>query len=780
VQVDDETRAATPEGFDPLEIAISSGHQHGLLVHAAISPTTNLGESPAVARVRWKEIARHLTTHYAIDGLYVSGPPDGTWVGIAAEALLIKPYLIVSGPNLDAALALQPVPDLLVSDAEGPVSWRANSTQVVSLDLSRWLPDAGDRVVHIDSAAHELRTDAAGRIAMFLPQRPDTLRLIVGGDSLALETRFWKPPYRYAVTGDGSVTRNAPWVELRAAPGATTTREVFEFLGHTGATARASINGFDSKVYATGVFFDSLSMAEGPNRIRLQARWPDGGGTAVYEQQFERRIEPPRPALPLWLDEKSVEPSDTLALLSADVVRLSFRGSPGQIASACIQPGGLEVPFGRVDGETSALYSADLQLSRLQPGRRYHVEFRLRQTDGGKGIKHRLSHPIDVREPHDFPVVITSAPESYLSYSLGAVRLGGPYLAEWPEGVVLQTNGQIGRRHRVRLGPHTVGYMSRRYVEEAPTGTVTPRYYIRSISASATDSTDVVRIPRPEPVPYVVQSDPDGRRIRVTLYGVQTSSTWLSHRSGLRFVDKVTWRQLDAETYEAVIHLNTDRIWGYDVRPEGGSLVVTLRHPPMLNDVDAKPLTGLKVAIEAGHGGSSTGAIGLSGLLERDVNLATALILGDLVRAAGAEVVQLRDGIDGVPYMARRDSVRNSGAHVFISIHANSAGGGFLRAGGTCTFYHDPFWAPLATRVYDRMLELGLDEFGTVGSFNYRPTRMSSLPSILVEQAFMSHAEDEEFLASEAGRQAIAEKILAGLLDWLAGQPVDAQVSIDE
>jgi len=41
----------------------------------------------------------------------------------------------------------------------------------------------------------------------------------------------------------------------------------------------------------------------------------------------------------------------------------------------------------------------------------------------------------------------------------------------------------------------------------------------------------------------------------------------------------------------------------------------------------------------------------------------------------------------------------------------------------------------------------------------------------------MTHAEDEEFLASQAGRQAIAGKILAGLLDWLTEQPVDSPVS---
>ncbi len=778
VPVDAETGAASPDGFDPLAVAIDGGHAHGLGVHAGLTLSVADGEPPAAARARWKEIARHVATHYEVDGLYFSESRDRSAVGAAAEALLVKPYLVVSASSLRHVIGLAPVHGVLAPD--DTMSWRAKGSQVVGLNLTAWLTSgAADRVVHVDSAAHEPTTDANGHLVILLPDRPDTLRVVADGDTLALETRFWKPPYNYSVTAAGTVTRSAPWVELRAAPPTATTRDTFEFLGHTDSLARATINGVGVKVYATGVFFDSLALAKGRNRIRLEARWPDGR-LAVYEEEFERRIDPPRPPLPLWIDEKSVEPGDSLTLLPTDVVRLSFRGSPGQKATAHIKPGGLELPFGRIDGEHSATYSTDLHLSRLKPGRSYRVEIRLHQAGGGSRIRHRLANPIEVRRLHELPLVITSAPESYVSWSLGAVRLGGPYVAEYPEGVVLQTTGRFGRRYRVRFGPHSVGYIHERYVDVAPGGTVMPRYHLRSISASATDSTDVVRIPRPEPVPYIVRSDPDGRRIVVTLYGVQTSSTWLAHRSGMRYVDRVTWRQLDAETYEATLHLKTDRIWGYDVRPDGRSLVVTLRHPPSLSPAADQPLAGLKIAIEAGHGGSSTGAIGLSGLLERDVNLATALLLADSCEAAGAEVIQLRDGFDGIPYMARRDSVRASGADVFISVHANAAGGGFLRAGGTCTFYHDPFWAPLATHIYGHMLDLGLGEFGTVGSFNYRPTRMSSVPSVLVEQAFMSHAEDEEFLSSEAGRQAIAGKILAGLLDWLAEQPVDTRASVDE
>ena len=65
------------------------------------------------------------------------------------------------------------------------------------------------------------------------------------------------------------------------------------------------------------------------------------------------------------------------------------------------------------------------------------------------------------------------------------------------------------------------------------------------------------------------------------------------------------------------------------------------------------------------------------------------------------------------------------------------------------------------------ILELPLDEFGIVGSFNYSPIRMTSRPAILVEQAFLSHAEDEEKLASPEFRKQMAQKIFEGIIDYV-------------
>jgi N-acetylmuramoyl-L-alanine amidase len=278
---------------------------------------------------------------------------------------------------------------------------------------------------------------------------------------------------------------------------------------------------------------------------------------------------------------------------------------------------------------------------------------------------------------------------------------------------------------------------------------------------------DIVSIPYTEPVPYEVVPEPDQNRIVITMFGVETANTWVSHRAGCKIIDKLTWEQTTPETYKIYVNLKSKEIWGYDLRRDGSRLVLRVKYPPVYDLASEKPLTGLKIAVEAGHGGSGTGAIGLSGLVEKDINLDLSFILGDLLKSMGAEVVQVREKDMDMSLIEKRDKAVNSGANMLISIHANAGGTGYLSVGGTSTYWHNPFWAPLAEAIYDRLLETGLGEFGVVGSFNYTVTRLSQMPSVLVEQAFMTHAGDEEKLADPLFRKEMAQKICEGIVDYL-------------
>ncbi len=569
---------------------------------------------------------------------------------------------------------------------------------------------------------------------------------------------------------DSIVKRTSPWVEFRMTPDSITYQPQFDFLCMSEYPATVSINGVVLKQYKTGIFFTTVNFTEGVNKVRAEATTPDGR-TAFCEQEFIYvKRDMTRKAFPLWIEERSVEPSTELELLPEDVVRVSFRGSLGQDGYAGVTPGRTLVRCSRQDFADYSLYRAELPLEGLSTGKTYKLNLKLKPSADATDKKvfvFPVERTIRVKDLKDFPFVKVRNENSRLTYNLGAPRLGGPIRAELGPGVVMKASGKIGKNYRIRLSATESGYISEDDAEVMPAGTVQPSYYITSMSCGPSADADVLTIPYPEPVPYEVYPDPEQNRLVITLFGVETSSTWVTHREGRKIIDRITWDQPAPQTYKVYVNLKTNQIWGYDLKPEGRSLVLRIKYPPVYDLENPKPLTGLKFAIEAGHGGSGMGAIGLSGLVEKEINLDLSFRLGDLLKSMGAEVIQVRDSDKDMLLIEKRNIAISSGADMLISIHANAGGRGYLSAGGTSTYWHNPFWAPLAERIYERLLETGLPEFGVVGSFNYTVTRTSQIPAILVEQAFMTNAEDEEKLADPDFRQLMAEKIYEGITDYL-------------
>ncbi|HRD86603.1 MAG TPA: N-acetylmuramoyl-L-alanine amidase, partial [Rubrivivax sp.] len=75
----------------------------------------------------------------------------------------------------------------------------------------------------------------------------------------------------------------------------------------------------------------------------------------------------------------------------------------------------------------------------------------------------------------------------------------------------------------------------------------------------------------------------------------------------------------------------------------------------------------------------------------------------------------------------------------------------------------------LAQALQRRLLEAtGLPDLGWVGNFNYTPTRrVSRMPAVLVEQAFVSHPGEEALMLDPAFRARVARAIRQGLEDFL-------------
>jgi len=80
------------------------------------------------------------------------------------------------------------------------------------------------------------------------------------------------------------------------------------------------------------------------------------------------------------------------------------------------------------------------------------------------------------------------------------------------------------------------------------------------------------------------------------------------------------------------------------------------------------------IVVDAGHGGKDLGAKGNSGLLEKDVNLAIALRLKDILKSSYKyRVILTRKNDIFIPLAGRGKIANDNGADVFVSVHANSA-----------------------------------------------------------------------------------------------------------
>ena len=199
----------------------------------------------------------------------------------------------------------------------------------------------------------------------------------------------------------------------------------------------------------------------------------------------------------------------------------------------------------------------------------------------------------------------------------------------------------------------------------------------------------------------------------------------------------------------------------YLVSQAGGPLVIEL------NTVLAG--RGHVVAIDPGHGGRDPGAIGPSGLREADVVLDISLRVRDLLARDGVRSVLLRDSDATVELADRPRIAKEAGATIFVSIHANAHGRATVN--GSETYFLTPQSLALAQMIQDELgIVLGIPSRG-IKTANFLVLRDSGVPSVLVESAFISNADDETRLRDVAFRQRIAGAIQKGIMRFLAIYP---------
>ena len=569
----------------------------------------------------------------------------------------------------------------------------------------------------------------------------------------------------------------------------TTTRESVNVIGRSSRGASVQVAGVEAAVFATGIFVrDSVPLVVGKNTIRIEARLP-GGASEVREIEVERTVPlpPPAPATDrLFIDQKSIQPQVAIGVMPGEPIEVSCGATPGMIAEARL-PNGRWVRLGEetdaADGRPTGRYSGYAAFAKYEDVPAGPVQLRLKAARGAKvtgsrTLKAASPGTVAVWSPDHVRLMVASADGADLTWGLHEVRLGGPNLAELKGGTLLRVTGQRGDACRVLLASDTEGWVPAKSVVPAPASARMPYLIFTSLSVSGDASGDTVVIPYTSPVPYAVRAaeGTDGRAaIDVDFYGAHNAATWITQRASASLVREAIVEQVAAGHVRVRITLNDRRLWGYKVEQTRTALRLTIRQAPPRSGSVVSPLQGLTIALEAGHGGASNvGARGPTGSLEKDINRATVESLKAELEQAGARVIIVRPADENPNLAERARRATEADAHFYISIHANSAGteSGYLRVGGVSTYYKYVFSRDLSAAIHRRLLqETGLGDFGNVGAFNYTPLRLVTwMPSMLVEQAFMSNPSDESLLLDPAFRAKIARAVRLGIEDFLSGR----------
>lgn len=220
------------------------------------------------------------------------------------------------------------------------------------------------------------------------------------------------------------------------------------------------------------------------------------------------------------------------------------------------------------------------------------------------------------------------------------------------------------------------------------------------------------------------------------------------------------------------------------VAPPAPPVEVRVPEIPVAPPPDLSPLAGRRVFIDPGHGGPWPGAVAPSnGLREADVNLRVARELARLIRGAGGEAILSRVD-DTVPapdsqsadLSARAQMGNESGAEVFASVHHNAD----ITPGSTRNdlevFYKLGESGPSLDLGQALTYELAYRFRRDAPSKlllpgNYKVLRESRLPAVLLESAYMTNSGTAAMLATDAGVNAEALAIAAGLARYFSLDP---------
>jgi N-acetylmuramoyl-L-alanine amidase len=362
----------------------------------------------------------------------------------------------------------------------------------------------------------------------------------------------------------------------------------------------------------------------------------------------------------------------------------------------------------------------------------------------------------------------TKGPLPFMEYGIGDDRLGGAKLGYLDSNILVKIVDSFNTDYKIRLSSLHSAYIAKTSVtllnRQANRPVAHNAHLSGSMKVYGDTASDYVVVNLDERLPYHSFQLIDPSRVAVDIFGVTSNTNWITQLRTAKEIKNTWYEQVEDDVLRVYIQLRHTQHWGQSLSYDsiGRHLLIRIRRQPPVLDIRK-----LRIAIDAGHGGTNLGADGkTSKVLEKNYTLLIAKQLEATLKRAGVKKIFMTRTIDTTLDMPERIlALRQFDPQLLVSIHLNSAANDTVQ--GTSTYYRYIGFRPLSTAILSQMLTLGLKEYGNVGNFNFSLSGPTDYPNALVECAFLSNAADEKKILNPKFHKAIAQKIYLGIMDWL-------------
>ncbi len=532
------------------------------------------------------------------------------------------------------------------------------------------------------------------------------------------------------------------------------------------AKAPFSINGASVTVNPDGAYLAWISLR--PGTFTLHCELSLNEGAVGYNRTiFVTPPQTPLPAKPLAIDKDSIFPKSDMDLRAGDWLIVKLRASPG----AKIQYRLKGKPWQQMAevNPTLGLFEGTYQ---VQPGDDMPASPVEIQAGSGWGAISAKSQ--------GSVAFLSGAPQIALVRGNGAARLktgpGEGELFPGVNGMRFMVAGRVGQDYKLALPGGEAAWLESKYLEFQPQGTAPPRAATDVIAVKVGDDSTVVHIGLTDRVPFRVDEADDGRSLTVKIYYAWAHTNWIIYADEDPLVHEVRIKQESSDIVAVTVRLKEHQtLWGFHASYDSGSIRLELRRPPRLASSPKSPMDGVSVFLDPGHMPSAPGATGPLGTHEMDINYAIARTLEAKLTDLGAKVLMSRKSSDdevGLPDRPRLAWEKH--ADLFISVHNNFLGDGSNPFKGPphgySVFYYHPHSLDFARDVYEAYSGRVPLPGESLRFGDLLVARMTEMPAILTESAYLTYPEQETMLLDAKFREKIASAISAGARQFIEAE----------